>query len=67
MAKSSFDNFLPPGIDEPITKSQKGAPHVDQSKVETLISFGFEEEVARKALQASVKNYLTGIEVLNLY
>ncbi|KAG6421313.1 hypothetical protein SASPL_117864 [Salvia splendens] len=54
VATSSFDNFFPPGIDEPITKSQKGASHVvDQSKVETLISFGFEEEVARKALQAS--------------
>lgn len=42
-----------PDIDDPITKAQKGAPYVDQSKVETLISFGFEEEVARKALQAS--------------
>lgn len=43
-----------PDIDEPITKAQKGAPYVvDQSKVETLISFGFEEEVAHKALQES--------------
>ncbi|KAG8364997.1 hypothetical protein BUALT_Bualt18G0057100 [Buddleja alternifolia] len=40
-------------IDAPITKEQKSAPFVDPSKVDTLISFGFEEEIARKALQAS--------------
>ena len=27
---------------------------VDQSKLEMLISFGFQEEIARKALKASV-------------
>lgn len=27
---------------------------VDQSKVDTLITFGFQEDVARKALKASV-------------
>ena len=48
--------IITPDIDEPVTKAQKDVPHVDQSKVETLISFGFEEEVARKALQASVKH-----------
>ncbi|PIN06320.1 Ubiquitinyl hydrolase 1 [Handroanthus impetiginosus] len=42
-----------PDIDEPITKTQKSAPYVDPLKVDTLKSFGFEEEVARKALQAT--------------
>ena len=28
---------------------------MDQSKVDTLISFGFQEDIARKALRASVK------------
>lgn len=39
-------------IDAPI--SQGGEPAVDQSKLEMLLSFGFSEEVARKALKASV-------------
>lgn len=43
-----------PDIDEPIKKAQKTAPYIDPSKLDTLISFGFEEEIARKALQASV-------------
>ncbi|XP_062077898.1 ubiquitin carboxyl-terminal hydrolase 14 isoform X2 [Humulus lupulus] len=38
-------------IDAPI--SQGGEPAVDQSKLEMLLSFGFSEEVARKALKAS--------------
>ena len=41
-----------PDIDTPI--SQGGETVVDQSKVEMLLSFGFQEEVARKALKASV-------------
>ncbi|XP_059661574.1 ubiquitin carboxyl-terminal hydrolase 14 [Cornus florida] len=40
-----------PDIDAPI--SHDGQSFVDQSKVDTLISFGFEEEIARKALKAS--------------
>lgn len=39
-----------PDIDAPISQE---ASTVDQSKVDILISFGFHEEVARKALRAS--------------
>lgn len=45
--------FFLSDIDIPI--SQQGAT-IDQSKVDTLISFGFQEEIARKALKASVKS-----------
>lgn len=45
-------------IDFPISQEAQGAEaflsSVDQSKVDTLISFGFTEEIARKALKASV-------------
>ncbi|XP_027342647.1 ubiquitin carboxyl-terminal hydrolase 14-like isoform X2 [Abrus precatorius] len=41
-----------PDIDIPISKGQ-GCDSVDQSKVDTLISFGFQDDVARKALKAS--------------
>ncbi|RZB75887.1 Ubiquitin carboxyl-terminal hydrolase 14 [Glycine soja] len=41
-----------PDIDNPISKGH-GSETVDQSKVDILISFGFEEEIARKALKAS--------------
>ncbi|KAG5558761.1 hypothetical protein RHGRI_008647 [Rhododendron griersonianum] len=37
-------------IDAPISQE---AQSVDQSKVDTLVSFGFQEDVARKALKAS--------------
>ncbi|XP_054812623.1 ubiquitin carboxyl-terminal hydrolase 14 isoform X2 [Prosopis cineraria] len=40
-----------PDIDNPISSTTSST--VDQSKVDTLISFGFQEEVARKALKAS--------------
>ncbi|XP_057474093.1 ubiquitin carboxyl-terminal hydrolase 14-like isoform X2 [Actinidia eriantha] len=42
-------------IDAPISQEAQssGASFVDQSKVETLVSFGFEEDIARKALKAS--------------
>lgn len=43
-----------PDIDVPIShKSQNATVSVDQSKVETLLSFGFQEEVARRALIAT--------------
>ncbi|KAJ0774305.1 putative ubiquitinyl hydrolase 1 [Helianthus annuus] len=40
-----------PDIDAPIHKEAKN--EVDPSKVATLVSFGFDEEIARKALKAS--------------
>lgn len=40
-------------IDAPISKGG-GSESVDQSKVDTLIAFGFQDDVARKALKASV-------------
>ncbi|KAJ0936230.1 putative ubiquitinyl hydrolase 1 [Helianthus annuus] len=40
-----------PDIDAPIRKEAKN--EVDPSKVATLVSFGFDEEIARKALKAS--------------
>ncbi|XP_047156849.1 ubiquitin carboxyl-terminal hydrolase 14 [Vigna umbellata] len=44
-----------PEIDLPISKGHGSGTStiVDQSKVDTLISFGFQEEIARKALEAS--------------
>ncbi|KAK3040286.1 hypothetical protein RJ639_028201 [Escallonia herrerae] len=43
-----------PDIDAPISlEVQSDEVLVDPSKVDTLVSFGFEEEIARKALKAS--------------
>ncbi|KAE8672069.1 Ubiquitin carboxyl-terminal hydrolase 14 [Hibiscus syriacus] len=43
-----------PDIDAPISHSAKGAEaSIDQSAVDTLVSFGFQEEIARMALKAS--------------
>ncbi|KAK9269672.1 hypothetical protein L1049_001450 [Liquidambar formosana] len=46
-----------PDIDVPISQEAQIAEllvsNVDQSKVDTLISFGFQEEISRKALKAS--------------
>lgn len=42
-----------PDIDAPISGNVQH-PDIDQSKVDTLVSFGFEEKLARKALKASV-------------
>ncbi|XP_010268908.1 PREDICTED: ubiquitin carboxyl-terminal hydrolase 14 isoform X2 [Nelumbo nucifera] len=46
-----------PDIDEPISQEVRTAEvllsFVDQSKIDTLVSFGFQEEVARKALKSS--------------
>lgn len=41
-----------PDIDAPISENVQN-PDIDQSKVDTLVSFGFEEKLARKALKAS--------------
>ncbi|KAL1197359.1 Ubiquitin carboxyl-terminal hydrolase 14 [Cardamine amara subsp. amara] len=45
-----FSHMDDPDIDAPISNKTSD---VDQSSVDTLISFGFAEEVARKALKAS--------------
>ncbi|KAJ4843006.1 ubiquitin-specific protease ubp14 [Turnera subulata] len=42
-----------PDINAPISLEGQGSEVVDQSKIDTLISFGFQEEIARKALKAS--------------
>lgn len=43
-----------PDINDPISdKPRNAAISVDQSKVDTLLSFGFQEDLARKALMAS--------------
>ncbi|KAI4322867.1 hypothetical protein L6164_022518 [Bauhinia variegata] len=44
-----------PDIDNPISEGHSSGTlsNIDQSKVDTLISFGFQEEIARKALKAS--------------
>ncbi|KAG8053209.1 hypothetical protein GUJ93_ZPchr0001g33060 [Zizania palustris] len=45
-----------PDIDDPISKDSWAAEHtVDDASVQTLVSFGFQEDVARKALIASVR------------
>ncbi|PHT77166.1 Ubiquitin carboxyl-terminal hydrolase 14 [Capsicum annuum] len=41
-----------PDIDAPISENKQN-PEIDQSIVDTLVSFGFEEKLARKALKAS--------------
>ena len=47
--------FLLSDIDAPVSQGAHGNEVVDQFKVDTLLSFGFQEEIARKALKASVK------------
>jgi len=47
--------FLLSDIDAPVSQGAHGNEVVDQLKVDTLLSFGFQEEIARKALKASVK------------
>ncbi|KAJ4982310.1 hypothetical protein NE237_033147 [Protea cynaroides] len=45
-----------PDIDDPVSQEATAEvllSFVDQSKVDTLVSFGFEEEIAQKALKAS--------------
>ncbi|GMI74175.1 ubiquitin-specific protease 14, TITAN6, TARANI, phosphate deficiency root hair defective1 [Hibiscus trionum] len=43
-----------PDIDAPISHGAKGAEaSIDQAAVDTLVSFGFQEEIARMALKAS--------------
>jgi ubiquitin carboxyl-terminal hydrolase 5/13 len=44
-----------PDINDPISKDSQAAEQtVDETSVQTLVSFGFQEDVARKALAASV-------------
>ncbi|XP_006645559.1 ubiquitin carboxyl-terminal hydrolase 14 [Oryza brachyantha] len=46
-----------PDIDDPISKDSQAAEQtVDETSVQTLVSFGFQEDVARKALAASGGN-----------
>ncbi|KAL5228685.1 hypothetical protein ABZP36_016950 [Zizania latifolia] len=46
-----------PDIDDPISKDSWAAEHtVDDASVQTLVSFGFQEDVARKALISSGGN-----------
>ena len=50
--------FFFPDIDVPISQEAENAEalsFVDQSKVDTLISFGFQEDISRKALRALIK------------
>jgi hypothetical protein len=47
--------FLLSDIDAPVSQGAHGNEVMDQLKVDTLLSFGFQEEIARKALKASVK------------
>lgn len=42
-------------IDDPISSGSSKAPAVDEGSVQTLVSFGFHEDLARKALKASVR------------
>lgn len=53
---SSSSSFSSSDIDAPISQGSKNDDDifVDASKVDTLLSFGFQEEIARKALKASV-------------
>lgn len=53
-----MDTLFFPDIDAPISQGAGNAEallFVDQSKVDTLLSFGFQEDIARKALKANVK------------
>lgn len=45
-------NFFP-DIDAPISQNVQN-PDIDQSKIDTLLSLGFEEKLACRALKASV-------------
>ncbi|CAH2053201.1 unnamed protein product, partial [Thlaspi arvense] len=59
-----IDHLGDADIDAPISHQ---ASDVDQSSVDTLISFGFAEEVARKALKASVNQlFLTRYKLFGI-
>ncbi|KAK8452514.1 hypothetical protein SEVIR_5G122300v4 [Setaria viridis] len=45
-----------PDINDPISKDSRASESVDEASVQTLISFGFPEDVAIKALKASGGN-----------
>lgn len=52
-----------PDIDSPISQDVQ-TPHIDRSKIDTLVSFGFEEELACRALKASVSLNSKGFQKL---
>ncbi|KAJ8532409.1 hypothetical protein K7X08_012332 [Anisodus acutangulus] len=47
-----LNHMSDPDIDAPISENVQN-PDIDQSEVDTLVSFGFEEKLARRALKAS--------------
>jgi uncharacterized UBP type Zn finger protein len=52
----SIKLFCDADINDPISKDSRAyEPSVDEASVQTLISFGFQEDIAIKALKASVR------------
>ncbi|PIA31158.1 hypothetical protein AQUCO_05200036v1 [Aquilegia coerulea] len=49
-------------INDPISLEEQTVDSIDESKVDTLISFGFEKDIARKALKATGGNIETATD-----